>query len=116
MTMEPAAMSSTSTSATGLQSSLWRRVLTAETDVVAERPMRVNVPGSPAGQRRSPGEAADARALGAGPPLAGDALEHVGVDVEVRVHRVDVVEVLQRLDQAHQLRRAVLVELDARLR
>ena len=31
--------------------------------------------------------------------LAGDALEHLGVDVEVRVHRVDVVEVLQRVDQ-----------------
>ena len=47
ITTEPAAMSSTSTIATGLQSSFWRRVLTAEADVVAERPMRPNVPGSP---------------------------------------------------------------------
>ena len=36
-------------------------------------------------------------------------------DVEVRVHRVDVVVVLQRVDQPHQLRRAVLVERDERL-
>ena len=33
----------------------------------------------------------------------GYALEDLGVGVEVRVHRVDVVVVLERVDQAHQL-------------
>src|SRR5687768_18530362 len=47
--------------------------------------------------------------------LAGDALEHVGGHVEVRVHRVHVVEVLERVDETHQLRRAVLVERNERL-
>ena len=39
-----------------------------------------------------------------------DALENLGVDVEVRVDRVDVVLVLERVDQPHQLGGAVLVE------
>ena len=43
------------------------------------------------------------------------ALHHVGADVEVRVDRVDVVVVLERVDQPQQLARAVLVERDARL-
>ena len=37
--------------------------------------------------------------------LAGDALEHLGGYVEVGVHRVDVVEIFERLDQAHELAR-----------
>jgi len=40
MITEPTAISSTSRIATGLQSSFWRRVLTADEDVVAERPIR----------------------------------------------------------------------------
>ena len=35
-------------------------------------------------------------------------LEHVGVDVEVRVHGADVVVLLERVDQAHQLRDLLL--------
>src|SRR5687768_16247389 len=49
------------------------------------------------------------------PELARDALEHVGRHVEVRVHGVHVVEVLERVDELHQLRRALLVERDERL-
>ena len=37
--------------------------------------------------------------------LTGDALEHLGVDVEVRVHRVDVVVVLERVDEPQELAR-----------
>ena len=49
------------------------------------------------------------------PRLARDALQDLGVDVEVRVDLVGVVEVLERVDQLHQLRRALLVERDERL-
>ena len=38
------------------------------------------------------------------------ALEHLGVDVEVRVDRVDVVVVLEGVDEAQQLGRGLLVE------
>src|ERR1044072_9277914 len=46
---------------------------------------------------------------------AGDPLQDLGVDVEVRVHGVGVVLVLERVDQAHQLDGAVLVERDEAL-
>src|SRR5690242_13166120 len=49
------------------------------------------------------------------PDLARDALEDVRGDVEVRVDRVHVVEVLQRVDEPEQLRRSVLVQRDERL-
>ena len=45
-----------------------------------------------------------------------NAFEDLGVDVEVRVDLVGVVEVLERVDQLHQLGRAVLVERDKGLR
>src|SRR5829696_625534 len=45
-----------------------------------------------------------------------DALQHVGVSLEVRVDRVHVVLVVERLDQPQHLAGRVLVELDARRR
>src|SRR3954453_590902 len=47
---------------------------------------------------------------------ACDALEDVGVDVEVRVDGVDIVLILQGIDELQELRRAVLVERHAGLR
>src|SRR5437773_12534265 len=84
-------------------------------------PSPAAVPGSGGADRQAErAELTRARRLDARGPsnthLPRDALEDLGVDVEVRVHRVDVVIVLERLDQPHQPGRAVLVERDARLR
>ena len=48
--------------------------------------------------------------------LPRHAFQNLGVDVEVRVHGVDVVLILERVDQPQQLAGAVLVERNARLR
>src|SRR4051794_37767597 len=54
--------------------------------------------------------------LGGAAGSAGDSLEDLGVDVEVRVDRVDIVLVLQGVDELQQLRGDRLVERDADLR
>src|SRR5580658_6215336 len=49
-------------------------------------------------------------AAGCGTLSARDTLEHVGGDVEVGVHGADVVELFERVDQAHELAGGGLVD------
>ena len=71
-----------------------------------------------AGSKVSPqNPAATPSPRGAAQPLGGGGLEHLLGDVEVRVDLLDVVVVLERVDQAHQLPRlALVVDRDGRLR
>ena len=50
-----------------------------------------------------------------GLPGRGDPLEHLGVDVEVRVHVVDVVVVLERVDQPQQPARRLASSISTRV-
>ena len=69
------------------------------------------------GARSGSSGAASAREQPAGASEPGGRpLEDLGVDVEVRVDRVDVVVVLERVDEAHELRGVVLLDWDARVR